>query len=176
MAEETQSPAKTEMTAEEFETALHDFKDHIVERGRHVGPVFSANGVPAMWYDQIFEENFDPAGTVNCKTALRVGKTHNGLDVVIVANPSNTGELVVPAGSTITMSFLHADKVDGTYEDVGPTICVTAPLGGYRIRPGGQVARFAIGDFKKPWLMVTVEFSGSITGGKVDCVLAHAPR
>lgn len=175
--EENTPTTPAAMTGPEFETALHQFKDFQAERAKHVGPVFSTGGVPAIWFDQLFNKDaFVPTGTVNCENALRVGKTHNGLDVVVIANGNNTGDLVVPAGSTITMSFLHSDALDGSFEDVGPTICVTAPTGGKKVRPGGTVARFAIGDFTKPWLMVKVAFSGSITGGKVDCGLSYTPR
>lgn len=160
----------------DFRKNLHGFKDELVRLGKAAGPVFSGEGSPQLWYDQLFESEFEPAGSVDCSKPLRVGKTHSSLDIVIVASASNEGKVIIPAGSTITMRFLQSDSERGTYEDVGPEICVKAPVGGKQVEPGGLIARFAAGDFKKPWLMVACEFAGSITGGKVDCGLAYMPR
>lgn len=166
------------MTSEEFQKALADYKAELLNRGRMQGPCYVGDDEtkPLVWYDQLFDRNLEPAGVINCQTPLRVGKTNNSLDVIIKACDANDGELIFPAGSTITMRFLHGDSEDGVFEDVGPTICVTAPLAGKSIEPGCEVARFSPGRFKKPWLMVNVEFSGAITGGKVDCALSYMPR
>lgn len=159
-----------------FREDLHAFKDDIVKRGQRSGPRFSMTPQPLIWHDQVFGRGIEPTGTVNCPQALRVGSTLNSLDVVLVAANENDGPLLIPAGSTITMSFMQGNSEDGAFEAVGPTICIKAPAAGMEVEPDGLVARFPAGNFTKPWLMVSVEFSGAITGGKVDCALSFMPR
>lgn len=159
-----------------FQDDLQSWKEKLVTSGKRNGPAFEAGGHTLVWYDQVFERGVDPVGTVNCSQALRVGATHNGLDVALVASNANAGDLLIPAGSTITVSFMQGDKENDTFEDVGPTICMKAPAAGMKIKPDELVMRFPMGNMQKPWAMVNIEFSGAITGGTVDCVLAYMPR
>lgn len=166
------------ITGKEFEEGMVEFSDNLRKRGLRSGPAYKDDwgSHASPWYDQVFDREIAPAGSVNCQYPLRVGHTANSLDVVLIASHSNPGTLVIPAGATITLSFLESDEEKGTYKDVGPTICVKAPAGGLRAKPDEEVARFAIGNFRKPWMMVALEFAGSITGGKVDCALSLMPR
>ncbi len=165
------------ISAQEFEQARNEFHDALVERGRGAGPMYTGDPLYLTpWYDQYFDRQIEPAGTVNCRKALRVGATQSALDVVLKAAAGNGGPLLVPAGSTITLALMQGDSESGTFEDVGPTVCVKAPAAGMSVLPGEPACRFAIGDFQKPWLMISLEFSGAITGGKFDACLGFVPR
>lgn len=165
------------ITAEEFKQGRDAFEAARQARGKRVGPCYCGNGLSITpFHDQYFERDMEPAGTVNCSQALRVGSVQQGLQVMLLASPLNTENLVIPAGSTITVSFLQGDSEDGTFEDVGPTICVKAPAQGMEAEPCHTVCEFPLPAFSKPWLMVSLEFAGAITGGKVDCILNHVAR
>ncbi len=172
-------PANDETTnTQRFEDGLREFKRDLARRGLRSGPVYQSDfGTAATpWYDNVFERKLEPTGSVKCGTALQVGHANNALDVVILASHANEGDLTIPAGSTITIKFQQSDQRDGTYEEVGPTICQKAPVGGFTVKPDGEVARFCAHRFSKQWLKVELEFSGSIAGGTVDCALAYMPR
>ncbi|MCM1237495.1 MAG: hypothetical protein NC489_46105 [Ruminococcus flavefaciens] len=165
------------ITAQEFEEGRQAFHSELIRRGAGVGPHYiDPNGYGPLWHDQFFGRDLTPTGTVSCKQALRVGATRNALDVAVTASALNNNDLIFPAGSTITLTLLQGDAEQGTFEDIGPTVCVKAPADGMTIAPGDTVCRFPIGDFQKPWLMVELEFSGAITGGTVDCSLGYFPR
>lgn len=165
------------LTAAEYEEGRRAHARELRERGRGAGPRYTGDSGYAMpWYDQYFGRGIDPAGAVNCARALRVGGTQSSLDVFVKASIGNEGPLLIPAGSTITLSLMQGDGEEGTFEDVGPTVCVKAPASGLSVEPGMLACRFPIGDFRKPWLMVSLEFSGAITGGTVDCCLGYIPR
>ena len=162
----------------DFQDAVSQYKADLLNRGRRSGPAYvdDAECKPLVWYDQCFERRITPAGTVNCAKALRVGSTLNGLDIMLVASNGNTAPVQIAAGSTITFSFLQGDAMDGTFEEVGPTICVKAPAGGMSVDPDCLVVKVSPGNFAKPWLKVALEFDGAIAGGTVDCALAYQPR
>lgn len=159
-----------------FRDDLHKFKDELDQKAKRSGPKFNPAGNAHVWHDQVFERDIEPVGTINCQQALRVGATHNGLDIALIACNANEEAIVFPAGATITLSLMQADSENGAFEDVGPTICVKAPAEGIEAGPDDLVARFPIGNLGKPWLKVNLEFSGAITGGKVDCALAYMAR
>lgn len=141
------------------------------------GPVYSPDGgAPGLFFDQFFEKEISPSGTITLKTPLRVGATRNGLDVILVASHRNAANLAIAASATITLTTLQGDRPDGTFEEVGPAICVTAPTGGISVEPDMLAARFAIGNFKKPWLKIKLVFAGAFAGGKLDCALGYAAR
>lgn len=162
----------------DFQEAFEAWQKNLATQSLGSGPKYAANGrgPVTLWHDQFFARNVDPVGNVNCPQALLVGDTSSGLDLVIVASHANDDELVIPAGATISVKLQQADTENGTFEDIGPAICVTAPVGGMNTEPDCVAARFAIGNFTKPWLMASVEFSGAITGGTVDVALAYMPR
>lgn len=165
------------ITAKEFEEGRRLFSRELERRGRGAGPCFAGDGGYAIpWHDQYFERDIEPSGTVNCAQALRVGATQASLFVFVKASAGNDAVLRIPAGATITLALMQGDAERGEFEDVGPTICVKAPAAGMTVEPGMLACRFAIGDFGKPWLMVSLEFSGAITGGTVDCCLGYAAR
>lgn len=165
------------ITAQEFQQGMDAWEADRVSRARRCGPCYCGKGVSfTPFHDQYFERDMEPVGVVNCSQALRVGGTQQSLEVVLLASPGNEEELLIPAGATITLNFLQGDSEDGTFEDVGPTICVKAPADGMKAEPCHIVARFPLPDFDKPWLMTSVEFSGAITGGKCDCVLNLVAR
>ena len=164
--------------SKQFNEDMDQWKRDLVDRGRGAGPAYAGDdaGMPLVWHDQIFGERFEPSGSVHCERALRAGRTQNSLDVILVASVANEEPLLIPAGATITATFMTADSEEGVFEEVGPSICVRAPQAGMEIEPGALVCRFAAGNFRKPWLMVRLEFSGSITGGLMDCGLGYVPR
>lgn len=166
------------MSADDFRDGMDAFRDRILEDSISVGPAYAGDGKfrPTVWHDQKFGWRLDPSGIVNCPQALDVGRTLGALDVMVIASATNTGPLQVAAGSTLTLTMTQGDREVGTFEDVGPTICVKAPVSGMKIEPGDIVARFAIGDFTKRWLMTSLEFTGAFTGGLVDCILSYNPR
>lgn len=164
------------ITAQDFESGRDAYQEAVCRRARRSGPSYSPTGHSIVWHDQYFGFELEPAGTVNCAHALRVGSTMSQLDVVLVASHENKGPLVFPAGATITLSIAQGDSETGTFEYVGPTVCVKAPAEGMGIEPDDLVCRFPIGDFQKPWLMVSLEFSGPITGGTLDCALGYIPH
>lgn len=141
------------------------------------GPAYNyPQSAPVVVYDQMFQADITPAGTVNCPTPLRVGSTNNALDLILVANASNTGILNIAAAATITATLLQADSPDGSFTQTGPTICVKSPTEGIAVEPGHLAARFPLGNFTKPWLKVKLEFSGTINGGTLDAALGYMPR
>lgn len=166
------------ISAKDFEEGRQAFASELARRGRGAGPRYCGEGAGSAtaWYDQYFGRDFEPAGTVNCPQALRVGSTQAALDVVVKASVGNESELLIPAGSTMTMRFMQGESEKGIFEDVGPSVCIKAPASGLAVEPGMVAFRFPAGNFTKPWLMVSVEFSGAISGGKVDCCLGYVPR
>lgn len=174
----SETPAVTPAETQSFEDALSEFKRELPKRGLRSGPFYQSDygTAAAPWYDNVFDRKLTPSGTVKCKMPLQVGHANNALDVVLLASHANEGDLTIPAGSTITIKFKQSDSRDGAYEDVGPTICQTAPTGGFKVRPDSEVARFCAHRFSKQWVKVELIFTGSITGGTVDCALAYMPR
>lgn len=107
---------------------------------------------------------------------MRVGATQNGLDVALVASHANAGALTVAAGTTLTLVLLEGDGPDADFEEVGPSVCVTAPAEGISVEPDMLVARFAIGNMRKPWCRVRLKIEGDVSGGTLDVALAYAAR
>lgn len=142
--------------------------------GLACGPAYG--NVPTVWGDQLFGFEMTPTGTVEPPTALRVGATQNGLDVILVASHSNEGNLTVSAGCKLTLDLLHADTADGEFEEVGPSICVTAPAEGLTVGRDEQIIRFALGNMVKPWAMVKLTIDGTISGGTIDVALGYVAR
>ena len=141
---------------------------------RAAGPVFG--GGPLVWGDQLFGGDIVPTGSIEPDTALRVGTTGNALDIVVVASPANAGELTVSAGCKLTLDLMQSDTVNGVFEEVGPSICITAPAGGLVIGRDELVARFALGNMSKPWAKVKLTIDGTISGGNIDIALAYVAR
>lgn len=170
-------PAPAEITLKDFDKMHRDSMENRLRNTRAAGLCWNdPESAPLKWYDQAFEREITPAGTVACGTALRVGATQNGLDVILVANINNEGPITAAANATVTFTFLQADARDGEYTEVGPTICVKAPKDGIAADPGMLFFRAALGNFRKPWLKVKLAFEGTITGGMLDCVLSYAAR
>lgn len=145
--------------------------------GLRGGPIYrESESSPLVWYDQVFAREITPSGSVSATEPLLVGATQNGLDVILVASHANAGKLSVPSGATITLKTLVADSPDGTFQAIGPSYCVEAPTEGISADPDELVARFPIGNFKKQWLKITLVFTGSITGGKIDAALSYVAR
>ena len=171
------SQSTSTMTAAEFASAHADYIKNMAAAGQTCGPCFAEpGGRPLIWHDQIFQAGITPSGTVTCTQALRVGATQNGLDIILVGSHTNTGDITAASGATITVTLLQADAIDGTYTEVGPTICVKAPTEGIRAEPCCLFARFPLGNFSKAWLKAKLEFTGTISGGKVDCALSYVAR
>lgn len=165
------------ISAQDFQEGRRRFHDALLARASRSGPVYSGGASSfTPWYDQLFDIDIEPVGSVSCVQALRVGATRQSLEVVLLASHANTSPILFPAGSTITVSYMQGESEEGTFEDVGPTICVKAPNNGMEIEPDHVVARFPLPDFAKPWTMVNLEFSGAITGGKLDCALNFIAR
>lgn len=168
----------TQLTGPEWlegrDAAWHEAR----RRTARSGPVYHGNTSQSFvpWYDQFFDREISPAGTVNCAQALRVGSTQKALMVTLVASHANTGKLTLAAGATITLNLLQGDAEDGAFEDVAPTTCITVPAGGKEVWPDQEIYTFPLNDFRKPWLMVSLDFDGAIAGGTLDVALTYAAR
>ena len=164
-------------TADDFLAKLHETKDAIVQRGAGPGPAYRGNNpAPLVWYDQFFGVKLEPVGTITCPLALRVGATQSTLDVVVVANHQNEGNLTVPGGTIITVTLLQSDTADGTFEASGASMTMTVPADGMVVERDSQIARFFVGNMTKAWAKVKVKIEGAITGGTIDVGLAYSPR
>ena len=167
------SQTSTAMTGSEILDAIRAAKEERLRQGLRSGPVYGE--APLVWHDQVFGREETPTGTISCKQALRVGATQNSLDVIVVASHKNGNKpLVVARGASLTLTLLQADAVDGKFEEVGPTVCVTANEA-TNIEADCLVARFAIGNMTKPWAKVKLDVSG-VTGGLIDVALGYVAR
>ena len=145
--------------------------------GLSSGPVYQGDKpAPIVWFDQIFEQEAEPTGTVQCSKALRVGSTQNQLDVVVVASHGNASKLSCPDGGTISVTMYQSASADGEFEACGPVITATIPSGGLSVDPDGLVVRIPVGNMTKPWLKPSVTFTGVFSGGTVDVALSFMPR
>lgn len=145
-----------------------------VRFGQAAGP--SYGNTPLVWGDQLFGWEMEPTGTLEPENALRVGATQNALDVIIVASHANEGDLTVSAGCKLTLDLMQADAPDGSFEEVGPSICITAPAAGLTIGPDELLARFALGNMSKPWAKIKLTIDGAISDGKIDIALSYVAR
>lgn len=163
------------LTGPESLESYRNMQEEIVRRGRACN--FKYGVAPHQWYDQFFQRDLDPNGKIVCENPLRIGSVNNRLDVIVVCSfdEDEYKEITVNAGSKITVNLQEADEPDGPFADVGPTVCVTAPTPNTILHPGELVARFPIGNMRKPWAKCEVEFDGGITGGKVDVALSITP-
>ena len=169
-----------ETSATDGKEFLTDHKEgwrDLRKRGLRNGPEYHENeSAPLGWYDQVFERDIAPTGSLTCEEALLVGGTQNGLDVILVGSHSNKGPVSIASGATITLKTLIADNPDGPFIATGPSLCVAAPAEGIACEPDALAVRFAIGNFKKQWLKISLEFSGTISGGTFDAALGFVPR
>lgn len=147
------------------------YKTELARRGERTGIGYGQHTTPTLWYKQFFDREIDLTPTdYTCEQALRVGSVRSSLMVLLVASHCNGDTPVtVAAGNTITISLQQADAEDGTFVDVGPSFCVTAPS------PNGMVAEqdclllsVNLGNMTKPWAKVKVK--GTATG-KIDVAL-----
>ena len=67
---------------------------------------------------------------------------------MVASHKNGNKPLVVARGASLTLTLLQADAVDGKFEEVGPTVCVTAAEA-TNIEADCLVARFAIGNMTK---------------------------
>lgn len=178
MSQTIETPPQTQTpTVDDFERLAEESAKRRREAAMRHGPCYSpGESAPLVWHDQVFEREIAPSGSITCKNALRVGSTRNALDIILVGSHSNTADLMAASGATITLTLLQADDPEGTFLEVGPTICVKAPTEGIRAEPDHTLARFSIGNFTKPWLKAKLDFSGTISGGKCDCALSYVAR
>ena len=84
--------------------------------------------------------------------------------------------MTVSAGCKLTLDLLHADTPNGEFEEVGPSICVTAPAEGLTVGRDEQIVRFALGNMVKPWCNVKLTIDGTISGGNIDIALGYVAR
>lgn len=175
---ENQTPAQSpSLDATEFEKAHNEYVRKLQRSALRSGPAYNeAEGAPLVWHDQLFERELTPSGIVSCSRALGVGRTQNGLDLILVGSHVNTGPVQAAKNATVTLITLQSDEEFGEYEAVGPSICVTAPAEGIKAEPDQLFCRLPLINFSKPWLMVRLEFSGTISGGKLDAALSYVAR
>ena len=162
------------LTGQEFLESSRLAASERIRYGAGAGP--SYNKGPLIWGDQRFGWEMTPTGTVEPPTALRVGATQNGLDVVVIASHSNADDLTISAGCKLTLELMHGDTADGEFEEVGPSVCITAPAEGLTIGRDELIARFALGNMVKPWAKVKLTVDGTISGGKIDIALGYVAR
>ena len=145
--------------------------------GLRGGPEYRENEpAPLVWHDQVFQREIAPSGSVDCEEALLCGATQNGLDVILVASHQNEGPLTIAEGATVTLKTLVADSPEGPFKASGPSICAQAPEGGISVDPDQLALRLPIGNMKKQWLKITLEFAGDIAGGTLDAALSLVAR
>lgn len=166
-----------DMSLKEFDAKLAESYQNRTRISQRGGPVYhDPESDPLIWYDQVLERELTPTGSLVCTHTMRVGKTQNALDFILVGSNQNTGKVTAAKGATITIKTLQSDTEDGTYEAVGPSLCVTAPNEGISAEKNALFCRVAIGNFHKPWLKISLEFTGVITGGTLDAALGYVPR
>lgn len=174
--ESSESAGSAAMTGEEFLEAYAEARQSLAKKGARSGPVYSESGAVSVIYDQVFGRGITPSGSVECPEALACGCTGQALQVALVASHGNEGAVVMASGATASVSFLASDKAAGEFAAAGPAITVTAPAAGLSAEPDLPLLRLPIPDGLGPWLKVKLTFGGTISGGKVDCVLAMAAR
>lgn len=162
------------ITGKDYLEGRRQAAEERVRFGLASGPAFG--NMPLVWGDQLFGWELVPTGTLEPETALRVGATQNGLDVLLVASHSNEGDLTVSAGCKLTLELMHGDTADAKFEEVGPSVCITAPAEGLTIGRDELIARFALGNMVKPWAKVKLTVDGTISGGKIDIALGYVAR
>lgn len=178
MSDETPAtPVATEpMSGPEFLEAARKAKAHIRSLGKSLGPCYSSGGNTSLWYDQVFGADIEPDDTQALPVPLRVGSHSGGLYAALNVMPDAAAPCEFAEGSTVTFTFKMARDEAGPYSAVGPTICMKAPAGGLAVEPGDTVFRVALPDFPEPYVMVELEFSGTISGANLVCGLGLAAR
>lgn len=173
MSQTPETPTVTE--APDFTAESRKAYRDRIKQGASAGPTYNPGNV-SLWADQIFEYDITPSGSVTCENVLRAGATSQALSCALVASMDNAGTLTVPKNGTITFEFEISETEDGTFQNIGPTICLTAPEGGMTAKPGDTLCRVALPDFPLPWLKLKLTFTGSISGGTLAAGLAYAAR
>ena len=166
------------ITADDFIKASREAKDAIIESAKAAGPIYQGQKpTPLIWYDQFFGRALTPTGTLDIANfvPLRVGTTQSAIDLVIVASHANSGTLLCPAGSSVTVELFESDTEAGTYTTSGTKVTVTnAEV--QNVEPDRQVYRLYVGNMKKAWMVPKITFTGAFAGGTVDVGLAYNPR
>lgn len=167
---------KTALAPDEFLEAARKAKARLRELGKALGPSYSGDGNVSLWHDQIFGVDINPSGKVDLPIPLVVGNANGGLFCALNVMPDAKADVVFSQGATVTFTFKMASQQEGPFEDVGPTVCMTAPEGGITRQPGDTVYKVFLPHFQKPWVAVGLEFSGTISGGNLICGLGLAAR
>lgn len=170
-----ESEAAKAMSGEEFLEAARKAKARVRELGKAAGPSYG-QGNTSLWHDQIFGADIKPEGTVDLPIPLRVGSHNGGLYAALNVMANAEEPCVFAEGATVTFTFKMAKDEEGPYSEVGPTVCMKAPEGGISGEAGDTLFRIALPDFQLPYVTVSLEFSGTITGGNLICGLGMAAR
>lgn len=164
-------------TAKEMLEGYRAAHEHRIAQGLGPGPAYRGGNekAPLIWFDQFFAQSLEPTGTIACAQfePLRVGATQSSIDLVIVASHSNTTNLVMPAGASITVELWQADTPDGTLERSGYSVTVTS-ADAREIEPDCELCRVYIGNMTKAYCVPKIKFTGTYAGGTVDVGLAHS--
>ncbi|MBQ9536608.1 MAG: hypothetical protein IJU79_02335 [Desulfovibrionaceae bacterium] len=166
------------ITGQEFLDGLRQARDLRVEQGRGPGPMYRGNEkAPLIWGDQFFARGLTPTGALDIMNfePLRVGATQSSIDLVIIASHSNTGTLLCPAGSSITVALYQCDTEDGLFEQSGYEVTYTN-VNERNLDPDCQVCRVYIGSMEKAFCVPKITFTGVFAGGTVDVGLARSVR
>lgn len=166
------------ITGQEFLEGLRAARDFRVEQGRGPAPEYrGSEHAPLIWGDQFFAQNLTPTGTLDISNfePLRVGATQSSIDLVIIASHGNTGTLLCPAGSSITVELYQCDTVDGVYESSGYEVTVTN-RDERSLERDCQICRIFIGSMSKAFCKPKITFTGVFAGGTVDVGLARSVR
>lgn len=156
-------------TFKDIQDASDFYKRELVKRGER-SLSYGTQDTPTPWYNQFFEKEIElTAADYTCENALRVGSVRSSLMVVLIASHCNGDTPVkVAAGDTITISLQQSDQQDGTFDDVGPSFCVTAPADGIEANADCKLLDVNLGNMTKPWAKVKIK--GTATG-KIDVAL-----
>lgn len=167
-----------DITAQDFLNASRDAKDLRVRQAAGPGPEYRGKDVaPLIWFDQFYGQELTPTGTIDFATfePLRVGATQSSLDLVITASHGNSGTLLCPAGSSITVELFESDTEDGTYTSSGYKVTMTNNEA-RNIETDVQICRLYIGNMSKAYMLPKITFVGAFAGGTVDVGLARSVR
>lgn len=148
---------------------IRSAKQKILETGLR-SPFSFPNKTRTLWYTQFFDREVSlTSADYLCEQALRVGSTRSQMQVLLVASHCNGDTPVrVEPGDTITLSLQQADHEDGTFADVGPTFCVTAPPEAMEAEADSVLLELNLGNMTKPWAKVKIK---GIVSGKIDVAL-----
>lgn len=166
------------ITGQEFLDGQRLARELRIEQGRGPSPQYrGTEKAPLIWGDQFFAQGLSPTGTLDIASfePMRVGATQSSIDLVIIASHGNTGTLLCPLGSSITVELYEGDTSDGPFTKSGYSVTVTNDEA-RNVDPDCQLCQIYIGNMRKAYCVPKITFTGVFAGGTVDVGLARSVR